>query len=36
MRVGDAVLDLGFSRYDQDVVVNVLRETGDGDVAAIV
>ena len=36
MRVGDAVLDLGFSRHDQDVPVNVLRKEGNGDVAAIV
>ena len=36
MRVGDAVLDLGFSRHDQDVAVNILRKEGDGDVAAIV
>jgi len=36
MRVGDAVLDLGFSRHDQDVAVKVLRKEGDVDVAVIV
>ncbi len=36
MRVGDAVLDLGFSRHDRDVAVNVLRKEGDVDVAVIV
>jgi glycogen debranching enzyme len=35
LRVGNAVLDLGFSRHDRDVAVNVLRKEGDVDVAAI-
>ena len=35
LRVGDAVVDLAFERHQRDVSVNVLRKTGEVEVAVL-